>query len=77
MVFSSLVFLCAFFPIVVGIYAICPLKYKNFWLMLSSFFFYAWGEPVYVFIMIFSTVFDYINGRLLEYFDLKYIKISS
>ncbi len=77
MVFSSLVFLCAFFPVVVGIYAICPLKYKNFWLMLSSFFFYAWGEPVYVFIMIFSTVFDYINGRLLEYFDLKEMEAVS
>ncbi|MBR1741143.1 MAG: MBOAT family protein, partial [Lachnospiraceae bacterium] len=69
MVFSSLVFLCAFLPVVLALYIICPKKYKNFWLMISSLFFYAWGEPKYIFIMIFSTVFDYANGRLLEYFD--------
>lgn len=69
MVFSSLVFLCAFLPMVIALYAICPGKFRNFLLALASLFFYAWGEPVYILIMLFSTVFDYTNGRLLEYFD--------
>lgn len=69
MVFSSLVFLCAFLPVVLVVYVVCPEKCRNFWLFLASLFFYAWGEPKYILIMLFSTVFDYVNGRLLEYFD--------
>ena len=40
-------------------------------LLIASLLFYAWGEPVYVLIMLFSTVFDYTNGRLIEYFQNK------
>lgn len=40
-------------------------------LLVASLIFYAWGEPVYVLIMLFSTVFDYTNGRLIEYFQKK------
>lgn len=68
MVFSSMIFLCGFLPIVLLLYYICPSKLKNGWLFLASLLFYAWGEPVYVVIMLFSTVFDYCNGRLIEYF---------
>ena len=38
-------------------------------LLVASLFFYAWGEPVYILIMIFSTVFDFTNGLLLERFE--------
>ena len=69
MVFSSLTFLCIFFPIVVILYGIFPVKWRNFLLLAASLVFYAWGEPRYILIMLFSTVFDYINGRLIEYFD--------
>lgn len=69
MVFSSLTFLCAFLPIVVILYGILPVKCRNFFLLAASLFFYAWGEPRYILIMLFSTVFDYINGRLIEYYD--------
>jgi alginate O-acetyltransferase complex protein AlgI len=69
MVFSSLLFLCAFLPVVLALYMICPAKYRNLLLTAVSLIFYAWGEPRYVLIMLFSTVFDYANGRLLEYFD--------
>ena len=46
----------------------CPAKLRNVILLFASLIFYAWGEPVYVLIMLFSTVFDYTNGRLIEKF---------
>lgn len=67
MVFSSIVFLCLFLPSVIILYYICPVKLRNFFLLIASLLFYAWGEPRYILIMLFSTVFDYCNGRLLEY----------
>lgn len=71
MVFSSFVFLLAFLLLVLLIYYVCPGKVRNLVLLVASLLFYAWGEPVYVLIMLFSTVFDYINGRLIEYFQNK------
>lgn len=68
MVFSSFVFLLAFLPIILVLYYICPGRFRNVVLLVASLIFYAWGEPVYVLIMLFSTVFDYTNGRLIEYF---------
>ena len=69
MVFSSLLFLCAFLPVVLMLYLICPGKLRNLLLFATSLFFYAWGEPKYILILLFSTVFDYVNGRLIAYFD--------
>lgn len=66
MVFSSLIFLFIFLPSVLLVYYICPKKFRNLVLFVSSLIFYAWGEPVYITIMIFSTFFDYINGLLIE-----------
>ena len=71
MVFSSIVFLCIFFPAVILCYYLCPKSLRNLFLLLASLLFYAWGEPKYILIMLFSTVFDYCNGRLLEYFEVK------
>lgn len=71
MVFSSFVFLLVFLPLVLAIYYICPDKLRNLVLFIASLIFYAWGEPVYVLIMLFSTVFDYTNGRLIENFQNK------
>ena len=68
MVFSSVVFLFLFLPAVIALYIICPAKLRNGLLFAVSLLFYAWGEPVYIWIMLFSTVFDYTNGLLLEYF---------
>lgn len=68
MVFSSFVFLLVFLPLVLFLYFISPRRLKNLVLLIASLIFYAWGEPVYVLIMLFSTVFDYTNGRLIEYF---------
>ncbi len=65
MVFSSIPFLFVFFPIVLGVYYALPRKGKNLFLLLASLFFYAWGEPIYILIMLFSTVLDFINGKLI------------
>lgn len=66
MVFSSLIFLFAFLPLVLFTYYLCPQKMKNTLLFLASLVFYAWGEPRYILIMLFSTVFDYVNGLLIQ-----------
>ncbi len=66
MVFSSAVFLFAFLPIVFGLCLLpIPLRVKNVILILASLFFYAYGEPVYVILMIASSIANYIFGRLL------------
>ena len=66
MVFSSLLFLFRFFPIVLVLYFLAPRKLKNAVLFFSSLVFYAWGEPVYVVLMLFSTVVDYTHGMLVD-----------
>lgn len=62
MVFSSLYFLFSFLPLVFCLYFLVPGFLKNIILLLASIFFYAWGEPVYVVLMLFSVVFNYILG---------------
>ena len=67
MVFSSLVFLCIFLPVNLFLYFIIKNRtWRNWILILSSLFFYAWGEPVWITAMIFSGVFDYFNGLMVE-----------
>ncbi|MGU8989222.1 MBOAT family O-acyltransferase (plasmid) [Clostridium perfringens] len=74
MVFSSLIFLFIFLPIFLGIYFLVPKKFKNLILFLFSLVFYAWGEPIYVVIMLFSTVYDYTIGLFMDrYRSNKYI----
>lgn len=65
MVFSSLFFLFVFLPAVLLLYYITPRRYRNFVLFISSLFFYAWGEPVYILLMLFSTAANYTLGLLL------------
>ena len=60
MVFSSVLFLFYFLAPLLLIYSFIPQKYKNLTLFIVSLFFYAWGEPVYVFLMLFSAFFNYI-----------------
>ncbi|MCR5214438.1 MAG: MBOAT family protein [Eubacterium sp.] len=79
MVFSSIIFLAAFLPIIFLLYYIpIPLKgnklvtYRNIILVIASLVFYAFGEPVYVFLMIGSVFINYIFGLLLS--DRKLLK---
>lgn len=80
MVFSSLLFLFRFLPIVLIIYFISPRKLRNAILFFSSLVFYAWGEPIYVVLMLFSTVVDFTHGMLVHYFkekgQIKYAKLA-
>lgn len=76
MLFSSIVFLYYFLPITMGIYWVLPFKYKNIFCFLASLFFYAWGEPVYVFLMLGSILVNYILGLGLgKYKDKKMRKL--
>ena len=67
MVFSSMTFLCVFFPVVFALYYILPgLRARNVLLILASLLFYAYGEPAYVLLMIFSIVMNYFFGRMMN-----------
>ena len=62
MLFSSLVFLFTFLPITLLVYYLVPRKVKNVVLLIASLIFYAWGEPVYIFLMLISILFNYFCG---------------
>ena len=66
MVFSSLTFLLFFLPASLLLYYVVPFKVKNYVLVFVSLIFYAWGEPVYVILMIYSILMNYGMGRLME-----------
>ena len=66
MIFSSLTFLFAYLPLTLAVYFLAPLRWRNLVLLLVSLFFYGWGEPVYISIMILSILIDYTHGMLVE-----------
>lgn len=66
MVFSSIEFIYYFLPLVLLIYFVVPKKYKNLCLLVFSLLFYSFGEPIYILLMLFSSVVDYVNGLLVE-----------
>lgn len=67
MVFSNLIFLYLFLPANIILYYLFKNKfYRNLLLIAFSLFFYAWGEPVWVFVLMFSVGIDYCNGRIIE-----------
>ena len=68
MIFSSILFCFYFLPVVLAVYYISPKNLKNLVLFISSLIFYAWGEPVYVLLMLFSTAVDYTLGRGVDHF---------
>ena len=67
MTFSSLVFICIFLPIVFLLHLIIPsLKVKNLLLIVASLLFYAFGEPVYVLLMILSAIMNYLFALMID-----------
>ncbi|MEG1255846.1 MBOAT family O-acyltransferase [Clostridium sp.] len=66
MVFSSLIFLFGFLPITLIIYYVSPKNIRNLVILAMSLGFYAWGEPIYIFLMMGSIVIDYIGGLMIE-----------
>lgn len=67
MLFSSNVFLFVFLPAVLGVYYVCPKKARNGVLLAFSLFFYGWGEPIYLALMVGVIALDYTCGRLIGY----------
>ncbi|MEG2017465.1 MAG: MBOAT family O-acyltransferase [Clostridium sp.] len=67
MVFSSITFLFMFLPLALIAYYTAPKSWRNMVILVLSLFFYAWGEPVYVFLMIGSIVLDYFGGLLIQH----------
>ena len=68
MLFSSIPFLFYFLSIVLLLYYLAPGKLKNGVLLLSSLFFYFWGEPKYTLLMLLSITMSYFAGLLIERF---------
>ena len=68
MVFSSIPFLFFFLPLCLIMYYAVPYRVKNYVLLAFSLVFYAWGEPVYIVLMLFASAVDYTNGRMMERF---------
>ena len=66
MIFGSLLFLFIFLPVFLLLYFILPTRFRNIILLIFSLLFYAWGEPKYIFIMLFSTVLDYTCGLIID-----------
>lgn len=67
MVFSSLIFIFLFLPLVLVLYYLCPnLTLKNWLLVIASIIFYAWGEPFWVMLLLASATVDFFNGRLID-----------
>lgn len=66
MLLNSLNFIFAFLPLILIIYYVTPDRWKNVFLILASIYFYAWGEPVYVILMLFSVVLHYMMAIQIE-----------
>jgi len=66
MVFSSLEFLLRFLPAILLLYFVAPQRLKNPLLLVGSLFFYAWGEPVYVVLMVASCAVNYFLANAID-----------
>ena len=69
MVFSTSIFIYLFLPITLIIYYLAPKKGKNLIILLSGLLFYSWGEPIYVIVMLISTMIDYFAGLIMNHFE--------
>ncbi len=65
MVFSSILFMFIYLPVVLLLYYISPVKWRNPILFVFNMIFYGWGEPVYIVLMLVSITINYINGILI------------
>ena len=62
MLFSSITFLFIFLPVTLALYFIVPHKFRNIIMLIASLIFYAWGEPVYIILMLLSILLNYVCG---------------
>lgn len=78
MLFPSMEFLFIFFPITFCVYFLLPKQIgsqnvRNYWLLIASLFFYAWGEPKFVLAMLFSIIFNYFIALHIEELSEKHL----
>ncbi|MBR4158287.1 MAG: MBOAT family protein [Oscillospiraceae bacterium] len=66
MVFSSILFMFIYLPVVLALYYIAPVRWRNAVLFVVNLVFYGWGEPVYIVLMLFSITANYFAGRMIE-----------
>ena len=66
MLFSSMIFLWLFLPVVLVLSRFMKIKYQNIFLLMASLLFYAWGEPKYVLLMLFSIGLNWGCGILID-----------
>ena len=66
MIFSSIIFIFIYLPIVLAIYYISPLKWRNLWFFAANMVFFAWDEPIYILLMVFSICSNYFFGISVE-----------
>ncbi|MEG1878890.1 MAG: MBOAT family O-acyltransferase [Pseudoflavonifractor sp.] len=71
MVFSTVLFLFIYLPVVLLVHYLSPVKWRNGVLLVFNLIFYGWGEPKYLLLMVFTIVVDYIDGLLVSYFKEK------
>ena len=76
MVFSSLIFLCAFLPIVWLVNRYLPGRVSNYFLCVASLIFYAWGEPVYVLLMIACVLMNFLIARNMHSSERKKLRLA-
>ena len=62
MLFSSITFLFIFLPVTLVLYFVVPHKFRNIIMLIASLIFYAWGEPVYIILMLLSIFLNYVCG---------------
>ena len=81
MLFSSITFLYVFLPVVLTAYLLVPKKAKNHVLLVASLFFYFFGEPVYVSLLVISSLSDFVHSLGIEKYrgtkKSKWLLISS
>ena len=65
MVFSTPIFLYGFLPLMLVVYYLLPRPARNGWLVAGSYFFYGWGNPLYIFLLLFSTLLDFVCARFI------------
>ncbi len=72
MVFSSSIFLLYFLPLFFIAYYLLPVKFKNIFILAASVFFYSWGAPKFIFVIIGTTILDFFLVRKMYYAEKKW-----
>src|SRR6188474_2972663 len=65
MVFTTHIFVFYFLPLFLAVYFLLPFRFRNSWITVASYLFYGWWEPWFVCLMMFTTVMDFVWGRVI------------